>query len=61
MSEESIKCEITKINVRIDALHALTAKLVEVCEKLNQRLDRHNEAIKLTKDLITLTIEQQSI
>lgn len=57
MSEESIKNEITNLNVRVDALHDLTARLVEVCEKLSKRLDQHNEAIRLTKDLIALTIK----
>jgi len=58
MSEESIKYEIAQLNVRVDQLHDLTAKLVEVCEKLNQRLDNQAEAIKLTKDLIILTTQQ---
>ena len=58
MSEESIKYEIAQLNVRGDQLHDLTAKLVEVCEKLNQRLDNQAEAIKLTKDLIILTTQQ---
>lgn len=57
MNEESINNEITNLNVKVDALHDLTAKLVEVCEKLNKRLDQHNEAIRLTKDLIALTIK----
>lgn len=57
MNEESINNEITNLNVKVDALHDLIAKLVEVCEKLNKRLDQHNEAIRLTKDLIALTIK----